>query len=188
MKSRLEHIKHLFRTYGDERYGEDCSVISHSLQSGYLAWKKGLDDELVLSAFLHDIGHLVPLDNKELSKGIAEFGSVDHEAVGAEYLEETGFSDRITQTIRLHVASKRYLCASEPSYHEALSHASKSSLEYQGGPMSEKEQRIFEKNPYFKDAIEIRRIDDEAKGVDFIITDEHWDLLSLLIIQNIYDE
>ena len=188
MKSQLEHIKHLFKTYGDKRYGEDCSVISHSFQSGYLAWKKGLDDELVLSAFLHDIGHLVPLDNKQLSRGISEFGTVDHEMVGANYLEYIGLSDRIAQVIRLHVACKRYLCASEPGYYDALSHASKSSLEYQGGPMSKKEQNKFVENPYFKDALEIRRIDDEAKGLDFNVSDEHWDLLSLLIIQNIYNE
>ena len=47
----------------------------------------------------------------------------------------------------LHVAAKRYLCAVEPAYLEALSPASVLSLELQGGPFDEREVAAFEASP-----------------------------------------
>lgn len=41
------------------------------------------------------------------------------------------FARAVTEPVRLHVAAKRYLCFSEPTYAEKLSSASRSSLEIQ---------------------------------------------------------
>ncbi len=46
--------------------------------------------------------------------------------------------------MRLHVAAKRYLSASEAGYFDVLSEASKLSLRLQGGPMNAEEQAKFE--------------------------------------------
>ncbi len=181
---KAEPILHLFRTYGHIIYGEHCSVLSHSVQAGWIAKEKGHDEELVLAAFLHDIGHLVPFENSELDfKRLGEFGIEAHDLWGAKFLERSGFSQRIIATVKNHVASKRYLCYREKAYFGELSDASKETLNYQGGPMSATEAAAFEKDPFFKDSIAIRRIDDAAKSPDFEVTEEHWEYFTFLLEQ-----
>jgi predicted HD phosphohydrolase len=63
----------------------------------------------------------------------------------------------------MHVAAKRYLCATEPSYLEQLSPASVLSLELQGGPYSPAEVAEFDESPYAEDAVRLRRWDDVGK-------------------------
>ena len=48
---------------------------------------------------------------------------------------------------------------------DALSEASKRSLEQQGGPMSEGERRAFECIEGWRECLEVRRWDDQAKEV-----------------------
>ena len=61
------------------------------------------------------------------------------------------------------MAAKRYLCAVEPAYFALLSEPSVISLHLQGGPMTAEECLTFESNPYYQDAIQLRRYDDMAK-------------------------
>ena len=63
----------------------------------------------------------------------------------------------------MHVAAKRYLCATEPSYMAELSPASILSLELQGGPYSPAEVAVFEASPHAGDAVRLRRYDDVGK-------------------------
>ena len=63
----------------------------------------------------------------------------------------------------MHVAAKRYLCATEPSYLDELSEASILSLELQGGPYSPAEVAAFEASPHAGDAVRLRRYDDAGK-------------------------
>jgi gamma-butyrobetaine dioxygenase len=81
---------------------------------------------------------------------------------GADYLK-VGFADSVTEPIRLHVQAKRYLVASTPGYLELLSEDSVRSLALQGGPMPLHERRHFETHPYSKDAIRLRRWDEQSK-------------------------
>ena len=85
-----------------------------------------------------------------------------HEDVGSRYLERH-FPPAVTEPIRLHVASKRYLCAVEPAYLGQLSEASRRSLELQGGPFSAGEAEEFRRGPHAGDAVRLRRYDDLAK-------------------------
>ena len=48
---------------------------------------------------------------------------------------------------------------------DALSEASKRSLKQQGGPMSEDERREFEQIEGWRECLEVRRWDDQAKEV-----------------------
>ena len=59
--------------------------------------------------------------------------------------------------------AKRYLSAVEDGYYEILSEASKISLDAQGGPFTKKRQNDFIKKPFMKEAVELRRFDDQAK-------------------------
>lgn len=60
-----------------------------------------------------------------------------HEEVGAKYLAPY-FAPPVIRPIALHVAAKRYLCATEPDYFFELSPGSVQTLELQGGTSMEK--------------------------------------------------
>lgn len=59
--------------------------------------------------------------------------------------------------------AKRYLSSIEETYYSLLSEPSKQSLVLQGGLMSEEEVSSFEQNPFFSDAVKLRKWDDKAK-------------------------
>jgi gamma-butyrobetaine dioxygenase len=69
--------------------------------------------------------------------------------------------------VALHVDAKRYLVAVEPGYAERLSDASVLSLKLQGGPMSKDEANRFAAKRFAKDALRLRRWDEEAKLVGY---------------------
>ncbi|MEP6926536.1 MAG: phosphohydrolase, partial [Ginsengibacter sp.] len=85
------------------------------------------------------------------------------EKIGADYLKSKGFSKKITKLIASHVEAKRYLTFKQPAYYNQLSDASKSTLNFQGGPMSEKEAKDFEKDEWFTLYITLRGWDEKAK-------------------------
>lgn len=158
--SVVEEIFTLFEKKGDAAYyGELVSQSEHGLQAAYLAEQEGAPDTLVVSALLHDIGHLLG----DQPEDIAEQGiDTRHEDSGAAWLARY-FGPEISEPMRLHVEAKRYLCAVEPDYLEGLSDASKLSLQLQGGPFAPEEVAAFESNPYFREAVRLRHWDDLAK-------------------------
>jgi predicted HD phosphohydrolase len=81
------------------------------------------------------------------------------------YLAELGFPAKVTNIVAQHVASKRYLTATDSAYMDQLSGASKKSLRQQGGPMSEAELRAFENVDGWRECLEVRKWDDQAKLV-----------------------
>jgi [1-hydroxy-2-(trimethylamino)ethyl]phosphonate dioxygenase len=162
----MAHAKHvdalldLLSAQGTAAYfGEPVSVLEHSLQCAHFAEKSQSSPPTIVAALLHDIGHML----HGLPEDIAQQG-VDgaHEEVAAAYLARW-FGEDVTETVRLHVAAKRYLCATDPTYMARLSPASMESLQLQGGPMSQAEVAAFEALPNAEVAVELRRWDDEAK-------------------------
>ena len=157
-----EEIIQLFNAYGHAEYaGEKVSQLEHMVQAGELAKRQGSDEEVILAAFLHDIGHIAEKLSEENGMGI--YGIKDHEALGADFLSERGFSERLTRLVSSHVIAKRYLTLREPGYYDKLSEASKKTLEFQGGPLTNAEADLMEKDPLFKEIIRMRRWDEEAK-------------------------
>jgi predicted HD phosphohydrolase len=65
--------------------------------------------------------------------------------------------------VRLHVAAKRYLCATDPGYFAKLSEASVHTLSLQGGPMNEDEAAEFRSNPFHMEAVQVRLWDEAGK-------------------------
>lgn len=160
--SIIEEVFGLYEKYGSSDYiGEPVSQIEHMCQAAALAEKEGYDDEVVLAAFFHDIGHLcehiLPV---RLMDGL---GVMDHERLGAGYLRDKGFSERLTSLVQSHVAAKRYLTYKFPDYYDKLSSASKITLEKQGGVMNEREAQAFEKEEWHNLFIKLREWDDLAK-------------------------
>lgn len=178
-----QEILSIFRKHGHIEYGERCSMLSHSVQAGLLAKAKDYDVELIAAAFLHDIGHLAPLEfaNSIPVTTMGSYGLDAHDHWGEDYLRSKGFSDRIIATVRNHVAAKRYLCFADDTYYQQLSNASQETLRYQGGPMSMEEAQTFEADPFFEDSILIRKIDDEAKEVNFEVSETAMDYLETIL-------
>lgn len=156
-----------FKRHGEDRYGEDVSQLQHALQCAQLARKHECTDALIIAALLHDIGRmLVPEGNEVELKGI----DAGHEVIGANALA-SAYPPTVTEPIRLHVAAKRYLCATDAEHARRLSAASQLSLAVQGGPMSEEEVLAFESQPFFADAVMLRRFDDWGKGLGCGVSD-----------------
>lgn len=127
------------------------------------------DIEVILGAFLHDIGHLLKHDQPTESMSI--YGVVNHEWLGAQYLHETGFSDRMCTIIGMHVHAKRYLVTTSSEYAKKLSDASWQTLHFQGGLMDENELSQFEQHRFFNDIISVRLWDEESKDTEAILFD-----------------
>ena len=116
---------------------------------------------LIVAALLHDIGHLL----HDLPEDAAQEGIDDrHEMLGTTWLNQR-FGPSVAEPVQMHVAAKRYLCAIGSDYMTQLSPASQQSLRLQGGPMTGEEVSVFEKRPFFADAVRLRRWDDAAKIV-----------------------
>lgn len=163
-----EEILQLFKLYGDDDYdGEPVSQTSHMIQAAMLAVKEDADEELILGAFLHDIGHL--LKHSQPTEAMGSFGVVNHEGIGAIYLHNCGFSERICSVVDMHVQAKRYLVATNKTYEAKLSPASKETLKWQGGPMTKEEAKAFERHPYFKDIVKVRLWDEAAKDTTVML-------------------
>ncbi|HEY8930807.1 MAG TPA: phosphonate degradation HD-domain oxygenase [Mucilaginibacter sp.] len=155
----------LYEKFGDEDYiGEPVSQLEHMSQAATLAEEEGYDDEVVLAAFFHDIGHLCAEDGE--AESMDGMGNVDHEKLGADYLLARGFSKRVAALVQGHVLAKRYLTYKYPEYYSKLSEASKGTLEFQGGRMTAEEAADFEANPDAELIIRLRYWDDKAKEMD----------------------
>ncbi|MFP6575221.1 MAG: HD domain-containing protein [Pirellulaceae bacterium] len=153
-------IIELFHQKGDTAYGgEEVSQTEHAFQAATAAERDGADCELIVAALLHDVGHLV----HDLPEDCVESGIDDHHQLLGEVFLKKHFSLRVTEAVRLHVAAKRYLCSCNPAYRERLSAASQTSLELQGGIMTDEEVAQFEAGEFAREATELRGWDDEAK-------------------------
>ncbi len=159
----VSDIVALFDANGEQAYGEEVSLRSHSLQSAARARAAGASDALVASALLHDIGHLL-VPEGAVDRGRPDEDDDHHEAVGARLLASI-FGSEVARPVALHVLAKRWRCTVEPSYLAELSSQSALTLRAQGGLLDEGECRRFESHPGFTDAVELRRWDDEAKEV-----------------------
>lgn len=163
----IDRIFELFDRFGSLHYGEDATQLQHALQAAELARRNRCSESMIAAALLHDVGQFM-----DDSGNAAEALGVDarHEISGSSYLGAY-FPREITEPVRLHVAAKRYLCAIDPAYLQGLSRASAISLELQGGPMSADEIRAFEAEPFFADAVTLRRFDDMGKQPGWHVRD-----------------
>ncbi|MGG2022779.1 phosphonate degradation HD-domain oxygenase [Pseudomonas sp. S8] len=164
----VARVFNLYERFGNSDYiGEPVSQIEHMSQAAQLAMAEGFDDEVVLAAFFHDIGHLCA----EGAENMGGYGVVSHERLGADYLREAGFSERLARLVQYHVEAKRYLTLREPGYFERLSEASRRTLEYQGGVMTEAEADAFERDPLCAVSLRMRQWDELAKEMDIPVID-----------------
>ncbi len=159
----MDQIHAAFARRGHQTYGEGVTLADHSIQCAAFAERDGARPALITAALLHDIGHML----HDLPEDVADSGiDTQHESLGSVWLSQY-FGAEVTEPVRLHVAAKRYLAATEPGYFDKLSDASQLSLNLQGGPMSDAQARAFEAELFFADAVRLRRWDEEGKITDY---------------------
>ena len=163
MDATIASLASLMAENGQRRYGlHDVTQLQHALQSALFAEQSAAPPALITAALLHDIGHMV----HGLGENPAEAGVDDrHEALGHAFLARY-FGPEVTEPVRLHVAAKRYLCATEPDYFALLSPDSVLSLKLQRGPMAASEVVSFAAEAHAAAAVRLRRYDDAAKVKD----------------------
>lgn len=174
----MDTIIELYTKYGAAGYiGENVSQYEHAMQCYLLAeeylnenkdsfdFKNVSPYEIKLGAFLHDVGHLLEFNNKNLGK-MGNCGVLNHEIEGSKYLKKLGISDNICSLAENHINTKRYLITKNKDYYNNLSNASKGSFRYQGGTMNINELTKFEKDHLFFWHLNLRKWDDKSKSTD----------------------
>lgn len=178
----IEKIFNYYENYGQNNYiGEDITQLEHMIQGAMLAEKEGCSKEIVIAVFLHDIGHLLVDENNQL---MLNYGVKKHETLGRNMLESLGIPDPIPKLVENHVKAKRYLLFKNDNYN--LSNASKESLKFQGGKMSEDEAREFESDELFEMSLLVRKFDERSKikGVKINSLDYYRDYILTFLKQN----
>jgi phosphonate degradation associated HDIG domain protein len=156
----VRFLASVFEERGAEEYlGEPVTMAEHMLQGAMLAEKDKAGDDLIAAALLHDIGHFT---NSFGTYSPDDTEDRHHDDEGARLLEPF-FPPVVVECVRLHVAAKRYLCATNPAYFSKLSSASVHTLSLQGGPMNEEEVAVFRRNPFHREAVRVRLWDEEGK-------------------------
>lgn len=170
-KEDIIKVFDFYRKYGEYGYiGEEVTQLQHATQAALLAEEKYKNQpEIILGAFLHDIGHLFEYQNPNLD--IMEidnvnYGIKNHEKIGADYLRKLNFSEITCSLVENHIKIKRYLLTKNPDYIKKLSNASKQSFKFQGGYMNQSEISKFEEDSNFNLYIDLRNWDDQAKDTN----------------------
>ena len=167
----IDYLMKLIEKRGGEAYlGDAITQYEHMVQTAACAEADGAGEELIAAALLHDIGHF----QNDLPYRFAEGIDNCHEEAAAKFLSPY-FPAAVTEPIRLHVAAKRYLVAVDNGYLDRLSEASVETLRAQGGPMNQSEIDSFESNPFYREAVKVRRYDDDGKVAGLTINSlEHY--------------
>jgi phosphonate degradation associated HDIG domain protein len=155
----LAQIQALFDERGSLVYGEMVTQLEHALQCGTFAAQEQAHPALVLATFLHDIGHM---QHQDAASAIEQGRDDAHEVLGAKWLARW-FGPEVSEPVRLHVQAKRYLCKVQTGYLDSLSPLSLRTLQIQGGPMTDEEAQTFEQQPFYEDAVRLRRWDEAGK-------------------------
>jgi predicted HD phosphohydrolase len=162
---RAEQALSALRQHGERGYiGEPVSQLEHALQCAALARDAHAAPHEILAALFHDIGHLVAPPGAAEMDGL---GVLDHEHVGERFLASLGVAKSVCSLVASHVEAKRYLAHRKAGYYAALSDASRGTLRFQGGPMSESEACSFEAGPESAAKLRLRIWDEAAKRADF---------------------
>ncbi len=178
IQRKVEEVFSLYDKYGDEGYGEGVTQLMHMVQCAKLAINEHAEDDMVLAAFFHDIGHFL-----EHAEDMGGYGRKDHDKLGREYLLQHGFSEKIADLVASHVDTKRYLTCVEEGYYDKLSDASKKTLEYQGGPMTAEEAASYAKDPLLASYIKIREWDDLGKDTETPVDPKDVDMMKRLTFE-----
>ena len=177
----VDEIINKYQTNNDLYIGEKVTMSEHMIQSAMLAEQNRSSESLICACLLHDYGHFIIDDpNFLVSKSL----DGKHEDVAFDFFKDY-FKPEVTEPIKLHVLAKKYLCRNK-SYWDILSEASKVSLKFQGGIMKDNEAKKFTSLRFHKDAISLRKYDDDGKMPNIKIKkiDDYRNLINSQLIRS----
>jgi predicted HD phosphohydrolase len=177
---KISTILDLYTKWGSSDYiGESITQMEHSLQCAKLAsqdlrlncYDNFIQNCVIVAALLHDIGHVVGLENGEIEMRVEgnkyeSLGIVGHESVGSAFLHDLGMPSLVCDLVEGHVPAKRYLCTIRDGYYDNLSDASKQTMQLQGGMMNSKELSQFQNGIMPELKVYLREYDDAGKKKD----------------------
>ena len=177
----VDKIINKYQTNNSLYIGEKVTMTEHMVQTAMLAEQNHSSESLICACLLHDYGHFIIEDPDHLvSKSI----DGKHENLAYDFLKNY-FKPDAVEPIKLHVQAKRYLCRNK-LYCNFLSEASIISLELQGGIMNDKEAKKFTSLKFHKEAIMLRKYDDDGKMPNIKIKkiDDYQNLISSQLIKS----
>lgn len=180
-ESIVNELFALYEKYGKKNSnGHSISQLEQVAQAAALAEEEGYEDEVILAAFFHNIGSMCTNMDGE---------NIDEDKLGAEYLREHGFSERLVTLVASDMIAKRYLSYKYPEYYGQLSDADKVKLEQHGGPMSKEQAANFEIDPDAELFVRLSNWNDKAKAVKKYKLDiPHIKLLAMSHLYKIIDQ
>jgi len=178
-RAAVSEVLAVYAAHGASDYiGEPVSSSEHALQAAAhaRAAAPAQPDAVVAGAMLHDLGHLLGLVEPDKYERMGDCGVMCHEGIGAAFLERRGFP-----------AATCYLTCRDKGYFDRLSSASRTTLGFQGGPMTEAEAREFEADPGHRLVLLMRTWDEAAKvpGAAVPGFEAHRDMLERIVRENI---
>jgi predicted HD phosphohydrolase len=127
-------------------------VLAHGLQCGQILAETHPDDPLLaIAGLVHDIADIThPGEHRR------------HEELGATLVGPL-LGTRVAHLVRMHVAAKRYLIATDEEYRSRLSERSVATLVMQGDTLTPGEVHELERDPELAAILALRRADEQAK-------------------------
>jgi predicted HD phosphohydrolase len=157
----LDGLVDMLRAAGSLHDEEDdaFTILDHGLQCAANLQRVAPDDlGLQAAGLVHDLGWL----ERDEDGGWRVRPDAAHDAAGAALVRPV-LGERVATLVGGHVAAKRYLVATEPTYAGVLSGTSTYTLAMQGGAMSADEIDAFLARPDADALVALRRADEAAK-------------------------
>lgn len=167
-ESIVNEVFALYEKYGKRKpTDQELSQLEQVSQAAALAEEEGYEDEVILAAFFHNAG----------------------EILGADYLREHGFSERLAMLVESDLRATRYLAFKYPDYYDRLSETEKVDLESHGGKMTREEADKFELDPDAELFVHLRYLNDKAKQTrKYKLNIPHIKLLAMSHLYKIMDK
>ncbi|PKK37619.1 hypothetical protein BWI96_03870 [Siphonobacter sp. SORGH_AS_0500] len=171
MQATVDAILGLYESFG-ESTGEPHNILEHSILVAQLAEEEGYDDEVILAAFFHDIGYLLPNHSSNSRRSYGQIGS--------DYLRANGFSEKVVQVVIMQTEAQRYLAWKFPE----RKFESPFSFPTYPEVMSEKEAKAYEKNPYFFLSLKVNEWDVSTLNTQAVCVNlDHYRTIALRHLQ-----
>jgi 2-amino-1-hydroxyethylphosphonate dioxygenase (glycine-forming) len=151
MNDQVREVFSLYELAGGERYfNHPVTQLNHASATASYAAREGFDDDVVVAAFLHDIGHLCTA----VGKCHPEPGR-SSESTGADYLRMMGFPDAVAWLLENQTKARQYLTSLYPSFFVSLGKDRQDEVIAAGGPLPAKEAADFEQEELFRPSIRL---------------------------------
>jgi len=159
-----DRIALLFQLHANADYiGEPVSILEHSWQAYEAAKKDDAPTKVQVASLLHDVGHMLGME-AGYPIGMDGCGIENHEKIGGDFLLSLGCHPYTAWLVSNHVNAKRFLVWKDPNYE--LSDASRTTLQHQGGPMTDHEAKAFMAVEGYEQALQMRSYDEAAKRIN----------------------